>query len=78
MLKRYRVEGRREKLRCLRGDFRPPRKGEYYLSGAIVAAYKAPNDLSTAFRIVRPMVSYNAFRGQNFDPSRTANSKLFD
>ena len=35
-------------------EFRPPKKGEFYLSGAIVTAYRAPNDLSTAFRIVRP------------------------
>ena len=43
------------KLKCFRGDFRPPRKGEYYLSGAVVVAYRAPNDLSTAFRIVKPI-----------------------
>ena len=35
------------------GDFRPPKKGEWYLSGAIPAAYRAPNDLSTAFHIMR-------------------------
>ena len=29
------------------GETRPPRKGEWYLSGAIVEAYRAPNDLST-------------------------------
>ena len=34
-------------------EFRPPRKGEWYLSGASPAAYKAPNDLSQAFRIMR-------------------------
>lgn len=28
------------------GEFRPPRKGEYYLSGAIITAYKAVNDLT--------------------------------
>lgn len=33
---------------------RPPRKGEWYLSGAIPMAYKAPNDLSTSFIVVRP------------------------
>lgn len=35
------------------GEKRPPRKGEWYLSGAIIAAYRAPNDLSTAFHIAR-------------------------
>lgn len=34
--------------------FRPPKQGEYYVSGAIPAAYKAPNDLPTAYQIVRP------------------------
>lgn len=33
------------------GEFRAPRKGEFYLSGAIVEAYPAPNDLSTAYWI---------------------------
>lgn len=35
------------------GEKRPPRKGEWYLSGAQIAAYRAPNDLSTAFHIAR-------------------------
>ena len=35
------------------GEFRQPKKGEWYLSGAIIEAYKAPNDLSTKFHIVR-------------------------
>lgn len=30
---------------------RPPRAGEWYLSGAVIEGYRAPNDLSTAFRI---------------------------
>lgn len=30
-----------------KGDFRPPKKGEWYLSGAVVEAYYAPNDLTT-------------------------------
>jgi len=33
---------------------RPPLKGEWYVSGAIPMAYKAPNDLSTSFIIVQP------------------------
>ncbi len=35
------------------GEKRPPRKGEWYLSGAIATAHKAPNDLSTQFQIAR-------------------------
>lgn len=34
-------------------EFRAPKKGEWYLSGAIVAAYRAPNDLHTGFRIAK-------------------------
>lgn len=33
---------------------RPPRKGEWYLSGAIPTAYRAPNDLSTSYIILKP------------------------
>lgn len=34
-------------------EFRKPRKGEWYLSGAIVTAYRAPNDLPSAYHIAR-------------------------
>ncbi len=34
-------------------EFRAPKAGEYYLSGASPAAYRAPNDLTTAYRIMR-------------------------
>jgi len=37
------------------GDFRKPKKGEWFLSGAIPEAYKAPNDLSVAYYIMRPV-----------------------
>ena len=36
------------------GPMRAPRRGEFYLSGAIVEAYRAPNDLGDVRRIVRP------------------------
>jgi hypothetical protein len=35
------------------GERRPPKRGEWYLSGAIVEAYRAPNDLSMTFPIAR-------------------------
>ena len=35
--------------------FRPPRKGEFYLSGAVVTAYRAPNDLTTSYQVVEPI-----------------------
>lgn len=35
------------------GEFRNPKKGEWYLSGAIPEAYKAPNDLSSPYHILK-------------------------
>ena len=35
------------------GEKRPPKSGEWYLSGAIIEAYRAPNDLSTPYLIAR-------------------------
>jgi hypothetical protein len=43
--------------RCVRTDeFRAPKAGEWYLSGAFPVGYRAPNDLSTEFRIMRLVV----------------------
>lgn len=36
------------------GEFRPPKKGEYYLSGAIPTAYKAFSDMEGKYEIMRP------------------------
>lgn len=36
------------------GEKRPPREGEWYLSGAIPAAYCARADLDTVFIIMQP------------------------
>jgi hypothetical protein len=33
---------------------RPPRAGEFYLSGAVVQAYRAPNDIMTPYQVVKP------------------------
>ncbi len=35
------------------GEFRPPKRGEWYLSGAEVMAYKAFNDLNTPYHLAR-------------------------
>lgn len=35
------------------GEYRPPRAGEWYLSGAPVAAYRVLGDLSTSYDIAR-------------------------
>lgn len=37
----------------LTGEHREPKKGEWYLSGAIPTAYKARNDLSSKYGIVK-------------------------
>lgn len=43
-----RLGGRAEGLRARwNGEFRAPKAGEWYLSGASIAAYRAPNDLPT-------------------------------
>ena len=38
------------------GEKRPPKKGEWYLSGAVVEAYKAENNLTSSFHIARLVV----------------------
>ena len=50
----YPVEGKPSNIKAIRTmDKRRPKKGEYYLSGAIVTAYRAPNDLETAYYIAQ-------------------------
>lgn len=39
------------------GEFREPRKGEWYLSGAPREAYRAPNDLGCPYSIMRLVVT---------------------
>lgn len=39
------------------GRFGPPLAGEWYVSGAIPAAYKAPQDLNSAYRVVVPLAA---------------------
>ena len=38
------------------GEKRMPRKGEWFLSGAIIEAYRASNDLSGEFYIARLVI----------------------
>lgn len=48
------VKGTRRQIKAVwTGEKRCPRKGEWYLSGARIGAYRAPNDLSTEFHIAR-------------------------
>ena len=53
-----RIAGRQDLNVCAiySGHRRPPRKGEWYLSGARVAAYRAPNDLSSEYHIATLVV----------------------
>ena len=45
------------KMRAVRvGAFRAPRAGEWYLSGSSPAAWRAPNDLTHEFHILRLVV----------------------
>lgn len=38
------------------GEFRRPKSGEWFLSGAIVEAYRAPYDMAEEFHIARLVV----------------------
>lgn len=38
------------------GEFRPPKKGEWFLSGAIPQAYYAPNNLTTSYQILELVI----------------------
>lgn len=35
------------------GEYRPPRKGKWFLSGSYVEAYRAENDLTAAYKIAQ-------------------------
>lgn len=37
------------------GEYRPPKAGEFYLSGAIITAHQAVNDLGTPYWIAKPV-----------------------
>ena len=43
----------REQRGFLTGEFRNPKKGEYYLSGGPAQGWKAPNDLDSPYYILR-------------------------
>jgi hypothetical protein len=38
------------------GEMRAPRKGEWFLSGAVVEAYRANNDISIQYNIAKLVV----------------------
>lgn len=39
------------------GETRCPKKGEWFLSGAIIEAYKAPNNLTTPYKIAKLLLT---------------------
>lgn len=45
---------RKQEMYQASGEFRCPKKGEFYLSGALIQAYRAPNDLNTEYWIAKP------------------------
>ena len=45
-----------------RGEFRAPRKGEYFLSGATPTIYYTNNDLGLAYRIMKPIMTVDQFK----------------
>jgi hypothetical protein len=38
------------------GEFRPPKAGEWYISGAIPEAYKALMDFTSSFQIAKEVI----------------------
>ena len=48
------VRGKKE-MYYATGEFRAPKAGEYYLSGAIIEAYRAKNDIATKYWIAAPV-----------------------
>lgn len=45
--------GKEETVAKWTGERRPPRAGEWFLSGAIITAYQAKNDLNTSYHIAK-------------------------
>ena len=50
-------EERRDLRAVATGEFRAPRRGEWFLSGAIIEAYEAKNDLTTPYHIARIVIT---------------------
>ena len=56
--------GYRDDIRAIKtGEFRPPKKGEYYISGAVPTVYRALADLDDSYHIakkvhVRKVIAY--------------------
>ena len=48
-------------------EFRCPKKNEWYLSGALPTAYRAPNDLSQAYGIMRLVKRVEVFTGAIYE-----------
>jgi hypothetical protein len=48
----YPLAGDRRRTFIKTGEFRPPKRGEHYLSGAIPEVYGAPNDLRQPYDIM--------------------------
>ena len=59
-MKTYPMGDTHSKKRFVKTDeFRNPKKGEFFLSGAIIEAYQAPNDLSSPYWIAKEVNASN-------------------
>ena len=48
------------------GEKRPPQAGEWYISGAIPDAYRAPNDLTSSYHIAKLVLVETVTTTRNF------------
>lgn len=57
MTKKYKAESWLDKRQWFEQtpEYREPKRGEYFISGAIPEVYKAPNDLTEKYRIAKPI-----------------------
>ncbi len=66
-LKDYHPLERKLKLGAVwTGEFREPRKGEWFLSGSDVEAYHAKSDMSTAYHIAK-VVHVTIVRSETYE-----------
>lgn len=49
----------RGKRYVMTGEHRPPRAGEFYISGAVPCAYLARHDLTSPYRIAREIAAHD-------------------
>jgi hypothetical protein len=63
----WQQDGYKEVKAVWTGEKRPPKKGEWYLSGAEIGAYLAPNDLAQPYHIAK-LVKVKTFTSEVIEP----------